>query len=106
MAWCELPQRSRCFGSFTLHNGNTGVGSAEVDTNDSPLDTVRLQSDIVLLCQGRGQHGVVPGLESQARKLTGVLKESLACNTSGGQHFAGYLNALPLVEVNQAILAW
>ena len=68
---------------------------SETDEDRVVTLTVRLESDIVLLCQGRGQHGVVPGLESQARKLTGVLKESLACNTSGGQHFAGYLNALP-----------
>ena len=43
--------------------------------------TIRLQSHVVLLSQGGGQHGVVPGLESQAGKLTGVLKKSLAGNT-------------------------
>ena len=63
--------------------------------NNNERLTVRLQPHIVLLGQSGGQHRVVARLESQTGKLTRVLEERFAGNTSCGQHFAGFVNAWP-----------
>ena len=39
--------------------------------------TIRFVSNIVFLSKSICQHGMVPGLESQRGKLTGILKKAL-----------------------------